>query len=149
MLGCIAEVEAEARGLAYAVAWGANEAFVAADMAMRSGGGGGGFGLARTFLWPSSDVDFLPELTTGDRFSCAFQSRRGLSVADASEFSTSDSSPSLSPLMLLELRSADVEGGRRLVADPGEKASCENEGTGEFAALRRAWASRNAATDMR
>ena len=91
----------------------------------------------RIVLWPSSDTDFFPGLTIGDGF--AVRCCRGFNVDEASErSSSSESSVSLSPLMLLELRKANVDGGRKPVAEPGESPSCEKEGTGEFAALRRA-----------
>ena len=110
-----------------------------ADTAMR----GTGVGPGLTALCPSSDADFLPGLTAEDEASCfVVLFRRGFNVEDASD--PSESSVSLSPLMLLELRITKEDGGLR-----PEGLSWLEDGTGEAAVLRRAWASRNAATEIR
>lgn len=83
--------------------------------------------------------------------------RRGFNVEEASESSSSESSELLedesfdlaAPEILAEERFTKDDGGRRPADDPGERASWENEGTGELAALRRACASRKAATEIR
>ena len=76
-----------------------------ADTAMR----GTGVGPGLTALCPSSDADFLPGLTAEDEASCfVVLFRRGFNVEDASD--PSESSVSLSPLMLLELRITKEDG---------------------------------------
>ena len=120
-----------------------NEGVVETEVEMR-GAGGGGWDLGGRC--PSSETDFLPGLGADEADCFVVLLRRGFNVDDASE--SSDSSVSLSPLILLELRITNDEGGRRPAGLPGDSPSWLKDGTGEAAALRRAWASRNAATDI-
>ena len=138
-------MEADARGLENCDSPGASTldasvGFVEAEDATR----GDGRGLA---LCPSSEAAFLLGPVAGEAEDFVVFVRRGLSIDEAPE--SSDSSVSLSPLMLLDLRMAKDEGGRRPPDVPGECPSWLKDGTGEAAVLRRACASRNAATDIR